>query len=865
MKSRLISILLSVCIVFSSLSISIYATENTNNQMFKDVSPKDWFYEAVHQAVKENLFTGTSMDSFSPNSSITRGMYVTILGRIAQIDPKDSKDNFSFSDLEKGAYYVPYVMWAVEKGITQGVGGGKFAPDKILTREQMATMTLRFFDAYGITYPEKAVSTLPKDFDMISPWAQEAVMKLWSYGLFQGDEKGNFNPTKQATRAEAAAFSLRVNEKIEQYNEELAAVDELNENRYDDVVSESNSTVAYYRINFVSNGGSDTTSFLRREGGDLSNLPVPYKEGAIFGGWYYDQELTKLIGSKDLLRKDLTLYAKWMDAVPLAETENLRFASAMDQRVDFTINVLGLQSMTAQEVKDSIQVTNFNTQEEKDWIEVTKNGEEFLVSGIRYTGENGSAQNGFYEGTSYQLSLKNEQLQFDGLPQETRDYNFSIIKEDVLNLSLNNDMKFLEFSEISNIIENGVATDRINATPLAISQNGVGAGDLVEGTFTYTQGILVVGDTLAIYEGIHPSERILDDERVGADGDVAYVTITSVNGTSYGYKTADMEKVLFTPDVLPVSIEADTDGSTTNHSITVALSTFDYSDDAYGIIGLDSQTTVDIGDYISFYEGDLLGVSNEGDEPKQVSQDYAVIKTIDLQGDMYIITYDSVSLESMLATMDMYNTDPVDGDEMLENIDVAAYEEKIEQQAMDSGFVEQAGQYLAAMAIETKAFTEITEDFELRNFEILNQNGEPLSPDEIRLMEDGGMKVEVEVEQPEATLGTTLQQFEGLSGLRLTLKIEATITIGPKTPEDGDGQVEITLTGEFEEEVRIAINIDGGARWKWWAIFPYIAEYEVTANVDLLNYTGLKFHASIVTKEFSDDEWTEDEELKNVV
>jgi uncharacterized repeat protein (TIGR02543 family) len=839
--------------VISSVPTLAFGSVQNNRQIFKDVSPNNWFYDSVMQSVNSNIFSGITSDTFSPNEPMTRAMYVTIMGRIAQVDNNGMViHNYSFTDLQSNAYYVPYVLWAVGKGITQGTGNNQFSPDSKITREQMATLTVRFFDAYEIPYPENTIRTLPKDFSEVSPWAQEAVLKLWSSGLFKGDDQGNFNPQNNATRAEAAAFSVRINERVVQWFDDIE----------DSTQNQSGSSATYYRIAFESNGGSTMDSFSRREGGNLTKLPVPYKEGSIFGGWYYDKELTKLVGSNDILRQSLTLYAKWGDAVPLAETETRRFASAIDESKDFTITVLGLQSMSSDDVKNMITVKNFNSQEDKEWIKVRKSGSNFILSGISYNGPNGAEQNGFEEGASYKLTLNDESLMFDGFPQEARDFNFTIAKEDVFNLSLNEKMDFIRFENISNIIENGIGVSTINSSPMTVTENGSGPGELVEGTFTFTQGSLTVGDTVAIYEGIHPNERVLDDTRVGADGNIAYLEITSAVGTTYGYKTADVENVLFTPDVLPVYVNADMDGDPYNRSITVPETIMDFSDDIFAAIGLDSQTTVDIGDYIFFYEGDLTG---NGTQPVQAGDGYALITEVVIDGDTYIIAYDVVTLAEMLAAMDMYNTNSMDGDDLLNDLDIAAFEADVEQQAIKSGFAESAGQYLAAMAIETKAFTEITEDFELRNYEILSSNGETLSPEEVKLMAGDGMKVKVEVESPQATLTTRLEHFEGISGLRLTLKIKAKITIGPEKPGDGDAQVVITLTGEFVEEVHVGINIAGGARWEWWAIFPYIAEYEVTANVDLYNYTGLKFHASIVTKEYKDKKWTDNEELKDVV
>ncbi len=885
MTKKLVAILLVVCIMVSILPSELLAANADDaatepvRSSFSDVKSNDWFYEHVMYAVENGLFTGISNTKFDPKGTMTRAMYVTVMGHIAEIDSHKYKGKQLFSDVGANSWYAPYVIWAKEMGITSGVGDQKFDPNGLVTREQMAVLTVKFFDVYGIPLPEKTTFTKPKDLETVASYAKEAVLKLWYCGLFKGDKRGNFNPKSNATRAEAAAFCRGIDEKVEQWLidtvkkqkpeiEDIAKSDPKKQEteKHDPDKQEANPSTGYtyYTITFDSNGGSDTSSISRREGANYSELPVPYKEKNIFDGWYYDAALTKRVGSNDVLRENVKLYAKWSGAAPLSEKETPHFASATDQTKDFTVRILGLESMTAEEVQAAISVKNFNSQDKKEWIKVTKNGSTFIVSGINYLGKDGTAQEGFEEGSSYKLTLNNDALTFEGYSQEVREFNFTIKKEDVFNLTLNNKLDFIKFEDISNIIENGKRTDTIKTTLLSVDENGTTAADMVKGTFTYTKGKLEVGDTVTIYEGIHPNERVLDDTREGANGAIAYVEITSVNGNTYGYKTANVEKVLFTPDVLPVPTGADTDGDASNNSITVPKSVMDFSDDIYSAVGLDSQTTVDRGDYISFYTGELTANPNSRNAPHQAGSGYALITEVTQSGDTYIITYKSVSLDEMLAAMDMYNTDPIDGNEMLKGVDVAKLEGDIEKQAMESGFAEEAGQYLASMAIETKAFTEITEDFELRNYEILNQNGEPLTSNDVRLMESKKMKVKAEVEKPEASITTKLEHFD-TSGLRLTLKIKAKITIGPEKPEDGDGQIIINLTGEFEEEIHIGINVDGGARWEWWAIFPYIAEYEVTANIDLFNYTGLKFNASIVTKEYSDDKWTEDEELKNVV
>ncbi|HHW47492.1 MAG TPA: hypothetical protein GXX14_02610 [Clostridiaceae bacterium] len=134
--------------------------KQNNNPFFNDVSPNDWFYDAIMYAVKNNIFSGTGNNNFSPYSPMTRAMYVTVLGRIAGIGSDYPVQEGLFSDVKPNAYYAPYVMWAVEKGIARGTGNNRFSPDSLLTRGQMAVFTVRFFDAYGIALPGSAPKKL---------------------------------------------------------------------------------------------------------------------------------------------------------------------------------------------------------------------------------------------------------------------------------------------------------------------------------------------------------------------------------------------------------------------------------------------------------------------------------------------------------------------------------------------------------------------------------------------------------------------------------------------------------------------------------------------------------------------------------
>ena len=108
---------------------------------FTDVKAGEYYYEAVKWAVANGITTGTGNNKFSPNDTCTRGQVVTFLHRAAN-KPAASAVS-SFSDVQSADFYYNAVNWAVGKGITDGVGNNKFAPNDTCTRGQVVTFLYR--------------------------------------------------------------------------------------------------------------------------------------------------------------------------------------------------------------------------------------------------------------------------------------------------------------------------------------------------------------------------------------------------------------------------------------------------------------------------------------------------------------------------------------------------------------------------------------------------------------------------------------------------------------------------------------------------------------------------------------------------
>ena len=108
---------------------------------FADVPTDAYYYEAVKWAAKKGITGGIGNGLFGPNQPCTRAQIVTFLWRAA--GSPEPKSMSSFSDVFTDSYYAKAVAWAVENGITTGTGDGKFSPDATCTRAQSVTFLFR--------------------------------------------------------------------------------------------------------------------------------------------------------------------------------------------------------------------------------------------------------------------------------------------------------------------------------------------------------------------------------------------------------------------------------------------------------------------------------------------------------------------------------------------------------------------------------------------------------------------------------------------------------------------------------------------------------------------------------------------------
>lgn len=182
-------------------------TKNWNNP-FTDVSATDSYYSAVKFVYENNLFKGTTTTKFGPDTTMTRAMFVTVLGRLAGVDVSRFKTS-SYSDVPINAtttWYAPYVEWATQMGLVEGYGDGTFGPDNKITHQQMYVLMYK----YSIFVENKktnisGTSINASDAEEVADWAKDAVKYASQQNfLVKVGTSSRINPTGEAKRSELA-------------------------------------------------------------------------------------------------------------------------------------------------------------------------------------------------------------------------------------------------------------------------------------------------------------------------------------------------------------------------------------------------------------------------------------------------------------------------------------------------------------------------------------------------------------------------------------------------------------------------------------------------------------------------------------
>ena len=192
--------LLLALILTLSLSVTAYAAvEDTG---FSDVAADAWYADAVTYVRDNGLMSGTSDTTFTPGGTMTRGMLVTTLYRMAGSPSLENEDlGYPFADVPGDAWYADGVYWARLAGVVGGYSEDQFGPDDPVTREQIAAILWRYAGS-----PAAESGTDFADEGSISAYATQAVDWARANGIVNGVEDNRFLPQSSATRAQVATI-----------------------------------------------------------------------------------------------------------------------------------------------------------------------------------------------------------------------------------------------------------------------------------------------------------------------------------------------------------------------------------------------------------------------------------------------------------------------------------------------------------------------------------------------------------------------------------------------------------------------------------------------------------------------------------
>ncbi len=170
-------------------------SENTMS-LFNDVALTHWAYDYIKDLYNKGIMTGTGANSFNPEKSLTRAELVKVICTAFNIT-SDSYDE-PFGDVTSDSWYAPYVSVAYKNGIINGITEEIFAPDEMVTRQDLCVIL------YRVATNKSTGDKVFTDYPLISDYAKEAVSCLAGLGIVNGFEDGSFRPADGCTRAQCA-------------------------------------------------------------------------------------------------------------------------------------------------------------------------------------------------------------------------------------------------------------------------------------------------------------------------------------------------------------------------------------------------------------------------------------------------------------------------------------------------------------------------------------------------------------------------------------------------------------------------------------------------------------------------------------
>jgi len=537
--------------------------------------------------------------------------------------------------------------------------------------------------------------------------------------------------------------------------------------------------------------------------GRVPSVEKSSKANAILLGYFTDPECTQPFYAENPVTRDMNVYAKYEEMGP-QETLNFTSFAQMDQTPDLSFEISG--------TGDPAGAVVLEVMDGSDPVELA-----FKVTDGGYTVY---APAGFNEGCSYQLHLA-DGWTFTGKADTIRTASFSIYKEQVENLRMNDDIVYILDTDAIDYLVGGQSYDMLSSA--LITEQG--------GSFTYSNNsAITAGDILCIYTGTHPEQRSMDGDMLDP---AVYVKAKAINGSTVTFEALgqnDFLRLYNVPDNFPIKVDALPTASTGTVNIN-ALDTEMYTlmmGEGYDLAT--AKDAVEVGDFVS-----LL-----------VSMD-----SIKSEDDLYfgeitaynaatgVITYKQTTSQGILESMDLYRDIEISGNDLVTDEKKAEIEETFLKQISESGFAEDAAFMLADIITKTDGF----KNAGLESILITDSQGNRLSSEEIQLMNLGASFELTDDIDVSVNLIREGDQLHYAKGTQIAVGIEAEFEV----ELEDDEKIAIELKATFVQEVEINPRVKGYViPWIIWFV-PVPVGANVSGTIDLKSFTAFSFEAEIFT------------------
>lgn len=207
--------------LIGDIKLTVYAIDDAGNKSanvtvtvkrvlisFNDIGGVPWAQEAINTMASLGIINGMDENTYAPSDNITRAQFAKLIIKTLGLTGTASEP---FKDVTSKDWFYNDVALAYKHGIINGVSSTEFAPNKPITRQEMAVMMVRAIQLNQSIKAKDINSALKpfKDRNQIADWAKESVAIAVEQGLMNGVSTDTFSPTTNATRAQSAVIMYR--------------------------------------------------------------------------------------------------------------------------------------------------------------------------------------------------------------------------------------------------------------------------------------------------------------------------------------------------------------------------------------------------------------------------------------------------------------------------------------------------------------------------------------------------------------------------------------------------------------------------------------------------------------------------------